>query len=92
MQINGRNVMRLPARDAYAFALLLMDAMFSKEELSVSLLYKSDKSKKPGLDEEKVKHMMRLVEKRFGEKGWNEKILISKANQKCRDSKSIVIK
>ena len=92
MQINGRNVMRLPARDAYAFALLLMDAMFSKEELSVSLLYKSDKSKKPGLDEEKVNHMMRLVEKRFGEKGWNEKTLISKANQKCRDSKSIVIK
>ena len=68
--------------------LLLMDALFSKEEL---LLYESDKSKKPGLDEERVKQMMRLVEKRFGAEEWSEKTLIAKANQKCRDSKPIVI-
>ena len=91
-QINGRNVMRVPARDAYAFALLLMDALFSREELSGCLLYKSDKSKKPGLDGERVQQMMMLVERRFGAEGWNDKTLIAKANQKCRDSKPIVIK
>ena len=31
-----------------------MDALFSREELSGCLLYKSDKSKKPGLDGERV--------------------------------------
>ena len=41
-------MMRVPARDAYAFALQLMDALFTKEEMSRSLLYKSDKSEKPG--------------------------------------------
>ena len=66
------------------------------EELSQSLVYQSDKSKKPGLDEERVdkervKQMMRLVEKRFGAEEWSEKTLIAKANQKCRDSKPIVI-
>ena len=83
--------MRVPARDAYAFALQLMDALFTKEEMSQSLLYKSDKSEKPGLEEEKVRRLIKLVERRFGN-DWNEKTLISKANQKCRDSKTIVIK
>ncbi len=46
--------------------------------------------KKPGLDEERVKQMMRLVEKRFGAERKNID-LIAKANQKCRDSKPIVI-
>ena len=46
LQINGRKVMRIPARDAYAFALQLMDTLFTKEEMSKSLLYKSDNIKR----------------------------------------------
>lgn len=53
LQKNGHNVMRFPACDVCAFALQLMDTLFTMEELSKSLLYKSDKSKKPGLDEER---------------------------------------
>ena len=48
--INGINVMHLPARDAYAFGLQLLDILFTKEELGSSLLMKSKKSDKPGLD------------------------------------------
>ena len=47
---NGVNVMRIPARDAYSYGLQLMDILFTKEELSSSLLFKSKKSEKPGLD------------------------------------------
>ena len=92
LQINGRNVMRLPSRDAYSFALQLLDAMFTKDELSKSLLYKSNKSSKPGLDEGKVKQLITLVERRFSKEEWKMKTLISKVNQKCHDSKAIVIK
>ena len=41
--INGINVMRIPSRDAYAFALQLVDVLFTKEELASSLLFKSKK-------------------------------------------------
>ena len=40
-KINGINVMMLPTRDAYSFGLQLMDLMFTKEEQSTSLLFKS---------------------------------------------------
>ena len=89
MQINGRNVNLIPARDAYAFGLLLMDSLFTKEELSGSLLFKSKKSEKPGLDEEKVQRMISLMEKRYP-KGWDLKSFTAKANQKCRDSGKVI--
>lgn len=84
--VNGINIMRLPSRDAYSFALQLMDMLFSKEELSSALLFKSKKSAKPGLDKERVEKLLSYVEKRYG-KNWDMKMLTSKANQKCRDSK-----
>ena len=83
--INGINVLRLPARDAYAFALQLLDVLFTKEELASSLLFKSKESEKPGLDKARVKQLMTLVDKRFGN-SWDLKTLTQKANQKCRDS------
>ena len=47
--------MRLPATDVYAYGLQLMDALFTREELSSSLLYRNEqKSKKDGLDPERV--------------------------------------
>ena len=39
-----------PARDAYAYGLALLDALFSKDQLIDSLLFKSKRSEKPGLD------------------------------------------
>lgn len=50
--VGGVNVMRLPSRDAYSLALQLLDILFTKEELGSSLLFKSKKSNKPGLDRE----------------------------------------
>jgi len=47
--VSGTNLLRLPARDAYSYALSLVDIIFTKEELSSSLLFKSAKSEKPGL-------------------------------------------
>ena len=40
---NGVNIMRIPARDAYAYGLHLMDIHFCKEEPAMSLLFKSKK-------------------------------------------------
>ena len=55
---NGVNLMRLPATDVYAYGLQLMDALFTREELSSSLLYRNEqKSKKDGLDPEKVSEL-----------------------------------
>lgn len=54
LQHNGINVLRIPARDVYAYGLHLMDTYFSREELGKSLLFESKKSEKPGLDETKV--------------------------------------
>ena len=42
-QVNGVNVMRIPSRDAYSFGLQLLNILFTKEELAVSLLCKSKK-------------------------------------------------
>ena len=83
-QVGGVSVLRLPSRDAYSFALQLVDILFTKEELQSSLLFKSKKSDKPGLDQGRVEKMMRLIERRYGN-DWDNKTLTSKVNQKCRD-------
>lgn len=56
--MNGVNLLRIPSRDAYAYALALMDVLFTKEELAMSLLFKSKKSEKPGLDRERVEKVL----------------------------------
>lgn len=43
--VNGVHVMRLPSRDAYSFALQLLDILFTREELASSLMFKSPKNK-----------------------------------------------
>jgi len=48
--VGGINVSLLPAKDVYAYALILLDTLFSKEELSKSLMFKTTKSSKPALD------------------------------------------
>ena len=76
--------MRIPSRDAYSFGLQLLNILFTKKELAVSLLFKSKKSEKPGLEQGRVE-MLRLIEKRFGN-DWDLRTLSQKVNQKCRDS------
>ena len=43
-KVNGVLISRIPARDAYAFGLRLLDVLFTKEELGSSLLFKTKKS------------------------------------------------
>ena len=62
-QVKGINILRLSARDAYAFRLQLLDILFTKEELSGSLPFKSKKSTKPGLDRERVDRLLGKVTK-----------------------------
>jgi len=63
-----------------------------KRELGNSLMYKSSKSPKPALDEKKVNHLLELVQKRYQPHKYEIKKLISKINQKCRDSNVIRVK
>ena len=89
--VGGINVALLPAKDAYAYALILLDAMFTKEELSQSLMFKTSKSSKPPLDEKRIQRLICLVEKRYPGK-IDMKILKAKVNQKCRDSGIVKVK
>ena len=52
------NLMRLPAATPYAFGLAVMDVLFTKEELSSSLLFSSKKSNKPALDPKRVEKLL----------------------------------
>lgn len=89
--VGGINVSLLPAKDAYAYALILLDVLFTKEELSRSLMFKTKKSSKPALDEKKIQRLINLVEKRYPGK-IDLKTLKAKVNQKCRDSGVVKVK
>ena len=52
--INGIDVINMPTRIVYPFALELLDMFFTPEELAQSLVYKSKRSDKDGLDKDKV--------------------------------------
>ena len=84
--------MRIHARDAYSFGLQLMDILFTKEELASSLLFKSKKSEKSGLNQERVSKLLMIMDKKYKKDDWDIKTLTSKANQKCRDSKEAIKK
>lgn len=53
------DVRHLPAKDVYAYALALLDVMFTKAELARSLIYSSPKSSKPGLPGDRVRRFFR---------------------------------
>ena len=44
----------LPTHNPYAFALSAISVLFTNEELGGSLLFKSKKSEKPGLEQKRV--------------------------------------
>lgn len=52
--VNGIDVISMPTRDAYSFALELLDMFFTPEELARSLVYKSKRSDKDALNKDKV--------------------------------------
>ena len=62
--VNGIHILRLPSRDAYSYALQLMDVFFTKEELARSLVFKSKKSTKPPLNQQKVEQIIGFVKRR----------------------------
>ena len=90
--VNGVDVSELPAKDAYSYALILLSTLFTKDELGSSLMYQSSKSNKPGLNPTRVKKLLNLVQKRYTSKEYDMKVLISKINQKCRDSNIVKVK
>ena len=53
------DVRHLPAKDVYAYALTLLDVMFTKDELARSLIHPSPKSSKPGLPGDRVRRFFR---------------------------------
>ena len=54
LQLNGVNLLAVQTRDVYGYGLYLMDALFTRREMAVSLLYKTYRSAKPELDPERV--------------------------------------
>ena len=52
---NRVDVLSIPARDVFSYGQLLLDVFFTREVLSNSLVYKSSKSDKPGMDTDRVK-------------------------------------
>ena len=58
MQVNGVNILRLSAKDVYAYGLQLIDILFTKEEQSQSLLFASKRSSKPALERERVDKLL----------------------------------
>lgn len=63
LQVNGINIMTIPADTVYDYGLSLMDIYFTKEELVGSLLFKSKVKScaKPALDAVRVLDVMILV-------------------------------
>ena len=59
--VNGIDVIHMPCRDAYQFGLDLLDMFFTPEELARSLVYKSKRSPKDGLDKDKVSYIIMLL-------------------------------
>ena len=59
-QVNEVNLLRVPAKDAYAYGCALLDLLFTKQEQKTSVVTKTKKSEKPPLDPKRV-------EKLFGE-------------------------
>ena len=53
--------MYVPTRDAYSFGLELLSALFTREEMSNSLVTASTKSEKQALDKVKVNCLLKII-------------------------------
>jgi hypothetical protein len=52
--VHGVDLLRIPSQDVYAYALSVLDVLFTKKELEESLLFASVKSTKPPLEKSRV--------------------------------------
>lgn len=57
LQINGVNLIQIPARDPYAYGRSVLEILFTKEELAKSVVLKSKKSGKPPLSPPRVQKL-----------------------------------
>jgi len=57
MQVDGVNLLRIPAKDAYSYGRALLDQLFTKREQKVSVVLKTKKSEKPPLSPPRVEKM-----------------------------------
>ena len=69
--INGVDVSRIRTKDEYSYGLKLMDILFTKTELSESLLFESKKSEKKALDKDRVSLLFNIMDKRYGKHNWD---------------------
>ena len=56
-QVDGVNLLRVPAKDVNAYGQALLDLLFTKQEQKTSIVMKSKKSNKPPLDPARVEKM-----------------------------------
>ena len=56
-QVDGVNLLRIPAKDVNAYGRALLDLLFTKQEQKTSIVMKSKKSSKPPLDQSRVEKM-----------------------------------
>ena len=57
----------IPGRNAYSYALSLMDILFSKQEMSQRCFLNSNKRKRPLLHNECVDLLLKIVEAKYGD-------------------------
>ena len=56
--MNGVNLLRVHSTHPYGYALTLVDTLFTREEQSQCLMFKSKKGEKPGLDPARVEKIL----------------------------------
>ena len=61
LQENGVNLLQISAVNPQKYALALMDALFTEEEMSESCFKESKRSTKPPLDKERVKLLEGII-------------------------------
>ena len=58
LKVNGINILKLHAGTAEAYGRMLLDMLFTRNELKESLLFASARSEKKGLEQRKVELLL----------------------------------
>ncbi|KAL5499903.1 hypothetical protein EMCRGX_G011372 [Ephydatia muelleri] len=82
--VNGTNVLIIPSKNPYTFGLNLLD--IKGGTLYVTTVLQQQRVT-ASLDQAKVSRIIEIINKRYQPGDWDMKTFITKANQKCRDSK-----
>ena len=65
LKVNGINLLKVHATDEFAYGRLLLDTLFTRAELKDSLVFKSTKSEKPGLDKKRVELLLSKLSPKY---------------------------